>query len=440
MSGSVGDSGRVGAIAALVPRAGLPRWLALGLLTILVGWVVRSAMSTLAIVATSMSLPDALCKDFSQQWTMGRAALVGADPYTPTVVLASRYVSAAEGRSLPFPSPYPPGAVLFGAPFACVDYSIACAVWGVLEIALLVWLVTSVTIGLSSYGRIAFFIAALAWTPTCAEMQYGQVNLLVTALLWAAAGGGRAAGGFGGIAVALKLSGAPLLAMWALRGEVHRALVAVVVAVGLTVAAVGWTGTSSSLVWATSVLPTVGEHFRGSEYNIAPSAIAWRLFAGTGGTVVEGESRAAVIDLGAAGASIASAAVTAALGAVALGCGWGVRRRAHGVALMILIGAFSTPVAWSHTPVAAIPALGLLVRSKHRFSVGLAALGVVLAQSPSHLLHELVADLSGAMAPFLHGLPTLGALTIGLALWLDDRWSPAPAAGYDEPPPGADLA
>ena len=89
------------------------------------------AFSNLRLILHTFDVPDIYHKDFLNNYVIGRAALLGIQPYQNISDLGYRFVGPGIGTVFPHPSPYPPPSMLLFAPFSLLPYPRAAIAWPV---------------------------------------------------------------------------------------------------------------------------------------------------------------------------------------------------------------------------------------------------------------------------------------------------------------------
>lgn len=279
-------------------------------------------------------------------------------------LLDGGHLYAADDPATGLPFTYPPFAALLMAGLALLPLPVSAALWaatGVLALALVVHVVRP---DLAPWAVLGVCVAALALEPVRETLTFGQVNLLLMALVVVDLLGPRRrwSGALVGLAAAVKLT--PLVFVVLLlgtgrRGDAARAVVAVVGAgvVGALVAP------RSSWDYWTSVL--ADPERPGSPAfatNQSVSGVLARALGGPAPTLLW---------------LIVAGAVS--LGVLALGCVWWRRGDpALGVGLAAVAMLLASPISWSHHWVWALPvALVLLERGPRWAAAGWAAVFVL---------------------------------------------------------------
>jgi len=189
-------------------------------------------------------------RDFVQEYMLGRAVLLGVNPYLSQPQLAAQVFTPAVGAVLNHPVPHPPLVALLSTPLARLSYPVASLMWLALSLVCAALTVTLVGRGrgASTATTALVFALFLLWPPLMNELVYGQLNLPLATLLtgaWLAERSGRSrlAGGLLAVAAALKLYPAVMAAVFLLQRR-RQAVLWFVVVFGLlalaTTAALGW--------------------------------------------------------------------------------------------------------------------------------------------------------------------------------------------------------
>jgi len=316
-------------------------------------------------------------RDFLQEYTLARAVADRIDPYLPTEVLAARYLGSLPHRVFPHPTPHPPPVGLLLLPLALFDYSTAALIWLGIELACLI--VAVHLIGRALHVRLPMQatcgIAALlfTWYPFVVELTLGQLMVPMLALLagaWLALRRGRSMlmGMLTGLAILLKPVPWPVLLLF-VWGKDRSALFGATAVILIGYIAAGLAiGLDKFARYFTAVLPLVNQIYHAHAWNISVFSIGWRLFEGTGSSVLEGIVAPPAIH-SAGAASLVSVALPCF---VLLAACFALRRqRALDVSLgvMLCISILVSPISWNHYLVlAVIPAAQVihwLIR--HRF-------------------------------------------------------------------------
>ncbi len=330
-------------------------------LTVVLRWLLLLSILVLGGVGLylgvlSLALPYVYMKDFIQEYLLGRATLEAVNPYLPLPELAERFIEALPTPIFPHPTPHPPFVALIALPLGFLTYQQAAIVWFLFELAL---------IGTSTYlllkiqlkkvpltTLVLTFFVSLAWYPFREEIVTGQLMSLILALVtatWWAVEEERfgLAGIFLGLSMALKLMGWPILIYFLIRKNWS-----VVVAAGITVVvahviAALILGPSTVLFYYLHVGSEVSSLYRAYAFNFSLWTLGWRLFEGTGATVILGLSAPPFIFIPSLAPPVSFFVV---LGFVVLGIGWAIRTKEYAAALAILVCVtiLANPVTWGH--------------------------------------------------------------------------------------------
>lgn len=376
--------------------------------------------------------------DLTQEYLMARALLGGASPYDPQIDLARRFApelarlaASTPALTLSHPTPHPPAAGLVVAPLGLLGFQEARAVWLGLQLLCLA-LIARWLAGRSRFWPLVL-AALIAWPPAMVDLNYGQLTTFVATLAFGAwvsnrRGDARLAGICIGLAAAVKLYPAALLAYWVIRREWRAVAYGCGTALGLTLAAVALIGRDATVSYLSTGLPAVNIYL-GAEGNASLVGAVTRTFAGNGAI-------APLID-----APALVAPVSAVLGVVLVALTGRAIARAptpeQGYVLAICCVLLVTPVVWLHYflllvwPIRVI-VLRLVRRGWPPHPTNAALLAVLLV-SVEPLIWARLLDLAlpsavgqhDALLSPLAGLPFL-APTLGTAvLWLILRHSAA---------------
>jgi len=282
-----------------------------------------------------------------------RSFLSGRDVY------AGRF--GADGGGLPFT--YPPLALLVFVPLALLASSSAAAVamFVVSGGALVVCVRRSQEYALPQRPMSWWSTVALAGAasylvePVRTTLGLGQINLVLLALVLGVDAAGRRAAGVGaGLAAAVKVTPALLVAAQAVRGD-RRAFVRGVVAFAAC------TGLAAALAPAAS-----WQYF---------SSLMWQPSRAGGVAYIGNQSLRGVWERAGAGHSVAAWALSSA--AVLAVATWAVRRHRQDAWLALTIAAVAgllvSPISWTHHWVWALPVAAVGVRHRHRHALATAS-------------------------------------------------------------------
>jgi len=304
-------------------------------------------------------------KDFLQEYLLARAVADGTHPYLPIWVLAERYLGALPNAVFYHPTPHPPTVGVLFLPLSALDYPTAAAVWLGLEIACLVaavWLLgRAAGARMSIPGVLATATALLAWYPVREDLILGQlmlVLLLLVAGARAALLSGRAVVGgvLVGLAVLVKPIPWPLLLLFTLRRD-WRALGASLSTIAIGYAVSTWAvGLGPAVAYLREVLPGVAYAYRAHAWNISAWSLGWRMFDGTGSSVLAGID-APPLARSAPAALVVSAGVPIVV--LLLSCLIARKQRDPDASFGVMVCAsiLVSPISWGHYLVlAAVPA------------------------------------------------------------------------------------
>src|SRR4030065_1860541 len=153
---------------------------------LLVGAVILMGLARLRITLILLALSENFKeRDILQIYLMAKGLVSGLNPYLPVDVLAEKFIGSFP--YFPHPAPYPPiNAILF-IPLLALNFKNAMLAWYVFDVislgaipSMLVYLWRErFTWG----GAIFMFFLLLAWFPFMADLEVGQLSVLLTLLL-----------------------------------------------------------------------------------------------------------------------------------------------------------------------------------------------------------------------------------------------------------------
>ncbi len=327
--------------------------------------LVQNTNSAFFVVRDSFSPPTLYQKDFLQEYVLGRALLTGVAPYQPVGQLAQQFGIQTDARLFPHATPHPMMMGLLGIPFAYFSYEQAARLWWMF--CLLGWCYAAFLFclwwnGAWNGGKATGWwwwalLLGFAWDPLAEDAQVGQINvILLVLLLWAwrsLAHRQDLAGGVSlGMALALKMTGWPIVLFLCLRQRWRAALAATAVfalAQFLMLGKLGWGG---FLHYYQNVAPAVTAFYRNYDANISLWTVMPRFFAGTGTSELEGVRAAPLIPWAFGGKLAWFAPLLVLL--------WGLWRTRKmndfelAFGLLVTLSLILNPVAWHHYLVMAL--------------------------------------------------------------------------------------
>ncbi len=384
---------------------------------------IQLVVATVGLLGT----PDALRRDFTQDYLWARAAAAGVDPYQPLPVLADRFLGDVPTAVFPHPTPHPPTIGLFFLPLAAFDLYTASIIWLGVELAGLAAFVA--VLGVHWRLRRPWLLALIVplilmnWVAMTGEIGTGQMTvpiLLCVTLAWYALARGRSflSGLFLGLALCLKPIVAPVALVYLLRRDT-RALAGMaaplLLALALAVALIGWPPIAS---WPAAA-SQVNRDYGAVVHNISVWALGQKLFAGVGSTAVLTVTAPPLVDARPAAFAVPALLIAAYL-AFAVAVTRRVKEPADAVGMLCCFGILLSPIVWDCYLVVALQPMALIIRwlVVHRLprrETYLAfAFGLVLLL-PTSVWVALAAALDGKPAPEGQAV-ALSALPVTLTL------------------------
>jgi hypothetical protein len=408
---------------------------------LLVFLVVLLGFANLRLSLVSLKRPFVYRKDFIQEYLLVQAVVNDVDPYLPLPELAARFLEPLPNPVLQHPTPHPPVVALLSLPLKLLDYQKAAAAWLVFEIVcyvvavffLLRWFDLQPGLALVLFS--AFVI--LGWIPLGVELITGQLMmallLLLTGAWLALRDGDEILGGILlGLTIALKLIAWPIVILLVFERQWRAILVTVVVTAVANLAAGLLMGLDRVLYFYLEVGGPVSALYHAYEDNFSVWTVGWRVFEGTGSSVVEGINAPPLIQsLGLA--RIVSIGLPLAV--LAIGVLLAIRARSYDTAfgILVCVSILVSPVAWRHYLVLclipfAIVVHSLATRNWPRRVTNLSLVLALLLFIPRSTLDSIMLALSGndpAHVPFLIALlsylPAVALLGLIALLWHLDR-------------------
>ncbi len=245
------------------------------------------AIKTLLDSFAALKSPLVFRKDFLQDYLIALAQLDGQLVYQPINKLAARFVET-QGLDLFYhPTPHPPSLLPYLLPFGLTSYSVAAAIWLLLELLCLLLIArhlqTILSLSLKSMGVVFLFL--LCARPIYVELVLGQIGLLLAVLvcrLLSSIEHGRSteAGVLLGLSMSIKFFGAPILLYLLLKRQWRTLFASAAVFLSSCAAFIGLQDFNSFLGYFTQVVPRVSQLYRLDEHNQSLWTIGTRLFQG----------------------------------------------------------------------------------------------------------------------------------------------------------------
>ena len=406
-------------------------------------WLV---VATLAVLVwgpgffDSLRPPRELILDFFQEWASARNAMAGLPVYSPQSVALEKHLgyrlSGDETFWLEW-NAHPPTSVLLIMPLAVLDYPEAFLTWNLISLALLtasLWLIVrELQLPFSPWWLLPLVTALLAANPFRQQVNQGQLNLVLLALLtgaWSAhrRGDSSRAGALLGAATAIKLFPGFLFLYFAARRD-GKCLAAGAASFALLTGLTLWVLSPAAYRdYVEVVLPQVVV-FRDWWANVSLWGFWHKLFDGSSGHVVP----SAHLPLVAKWGSIVSALIVAGLVA------WTSRRartpseRDAAFSLAIVGMLLASPIAWDHYFLLLLIPLAVFWRQLPEGGAwrwSLLAMLVLLSLNPKLVWDRTIAgpgELQGGVAQPIHAITVLAyqcyallalfLLGLCLALW-----------------------
>ena len=345
----------------------------------------------------SLERPNIYRKDFLQEYLLARATADGRNPYLPVPELAQEYIGDVAVPLFPHPTPHPPPAGLLTYPLAFIPYERAATVWLVVETLLLAvavfTLLRIVSAKVPSIGVVLVFsVAAITTSPVWTDLILGQLMIPVLLLLsgcWLCLKQKKdaSAGFLLGLSLGLKLMGIPILLFLAIQRRWNAVASAVITTAGTYLLCVLMVGLGPVLDYYFKVSKLMLPLYRAAAPNISLWTLGWRVFEGTGSSVIV-LLQAPPLIYSPATASLVSVILPVVVLALGLWVAIGVKDESLAFAMMVCLSIVVHPIAWNHYLVLmAIPMLTAgqkiaLQGFPGRQCIVLICLGMILGMPP----------------------------------------------------------
>jgi hypothetical protein len=343
---------------------------------VLVGLVVLMGLARLRIILVLLVSPATyLQRDILQEYLMAKALLTGVNPYLPLNELAQIFI--VKFPFLPHPAPYPPFVAVLFIPLAWFSHNSAIIVWFIFEMVCLSAIACMLTIlwkGRVDWVRAIFILfLLLSWYPVMVDLLYGQLTILLTALLLAALvllkkDHKIMAGLLIGLTVAIKVITWPLIIYFALRKDWRMLLSSSITALGLNLIALIVLGIGPITDYYLRVTMQVSIIYHSFLKNYSLWSIGYRFFEGTrpiGGDYISAPplinlpNLALLVSAGLAGAFLLAGLI------------WAIRSKDREIAYSILVCVIVavSPISWDHYYVMIIISLVVMMHQlvKNKF-------------------------------------------------------------------------
>ena len=263
--------------------------------SVLVGLIVFLGILKLRILILWLGFPNTYNdRDILQEYLMGKALINGVNPYLTSSELVLKFIGVLP--YYPHPAPYPPFVILLSIPLALINVNKFVTVWFIIELAFLAAIVSMLTIlwkGRLDWIRAVFlFFILLAWDSVVSDLFWGQLSILITALLLAALLALKnnhkyLAGVIIGFTLAIKLITWPLVVYLLLKKDWRTAISSCLTALGLNLVALCVVGIGPFMDYYLRVSTQVIKVWHGYMVNFSLWSIGYRLFEGMGSPIMK---------------------------------------------------------------------------------------------------------------------------------------------------------
>ena len=342
-------------------------------LMVIMRYVLLCAVSALGVIRLRVIIlllasPGSLLdRDTLTYYLMGKAVIAGLNPYLPLNELALKFVGSSS--FLPHPAPCTPTMAILSVPIALFSFSDSVVIWLGVELFLLAAIACMLTVlwngRLHWLGAILLFLGLLAWYPVMVDLLFGQLSILLTALLLAALLFLRKdqkilAGILIGFTVGIKIITWPLIVYFALKKDWRSFFSSSLTVVGLNLIATLVIGIRPIIDYYFGITMQVSAIYYSFLKNYSLWSIGYRLFNGTQPISGDYISAPPLINLPKV-APLVSAGLAIAF--LIVGFIWSIRSKDKEIAFSIVacVIVAVSPIAWDHYYIIIIISLGVLL-------------------------------------------------------------------------------
>ena len=324
--------------------------------SILISLIIFLGILKLRFLILWLGFPDTyINRDILQEYLMGKALINGVNPYLASSELVLKFIGVLP--YYPHPAPYPPFLALLSIPLALINVNKLVTVWFIIELAFLATIACMLTIlwkGRIDWIRAVFLILILlAWDSVVSDLYWGQLSILITALLLAALlalknNHKTLAGVIIGFTLAIKLITWPLVIFLLLKKDWRTTISSCLTALGLNLVALCVIGVGPFMDYYLRVSAQVIKVWHGYILNFSLWSIGYRLFEGMRSPIMWDIFRVPpIINLQWASPLISIGIV---LGFLLFGLIWAIRSIELETAFSILVCVIIaiSPVSWDH--------------------------------------------------------------------------------------------
>ncbi len=380
------------------------------------GLLASIGLYNLLAVSVSIAKSASRWRDLNQDWLLAKALVAHLDPNTSLTALASQ-LGYDFGSGWPnCPTPHPPTLGLLLLPMNWLSYAMASQIWLFVSVALLG--ATVLVLGKMSNISIRPFVgpavtlALILWNSVYADLQWGQVNILLTfvfAIMVLAVQRGQSyiAGIFLGITFLIKPFAWPIVLFLAFRRQWHILIPAITTtAIGYAITTV-IIGPSAMIRYFLSTGPAVHAVWHNHSWNISLASVGTRLFDGVLKPNPSGGSPLPIAPIAYWPEVAHILEIIIPLFVLIIGL-WTVRNLpvAQAIGVLLCVSILISPIAWDHYLVLCLIPLAL---SYQRLTRGFIAISVLLA-----LNYNALVDLFPAATAYIPLMFSLVVIEIAL--------------------------
>jgi hypothetical protein len=337
--------------------------------------IVIMGLARLRIILLLLVSPSSYTeRDILQEYLMGKALLAGINPYLPLNELAEKFIG--QFPYLLHPSPHPPFIAFLSIPFTILRVEQVIIAWFIIEMLCLL-LIAEMLIYLwkgqiNLRWTIFVFFLLLAWYTVYVDLLYGQLTLLLAAILLGILLALRKdkkilAGALTGLTIAIKMFTWPLILYYAIKKDWRIFISSCMTVIGLNLIGVLGMGIGPVLEYYMKVTFQVSALYHSFLKNYSLWSIGYRFFAGTR-PIGEGYVYAPPLVYLPKIAPYISAVL--AITFLIIGLIWATRSRNKEIAysILILVIVVVSPISWDHYYVLITISMAVLLLALSRAS------------------------------------------------------------------------
>ncbi len=300
--------------------------------------------------------PQMYQKDYTQEYLLAKAILSNMDPYQSVEKLGALFLSTTPVSLFPHPTPHPPPVIFIALPFGLLPYEQSQIAWFIFEAILfcvIIWqLMVTLPITIKTRYIILAIFAEIPILHFWEELAHGQLMLLILLLLIGAWKKLRRrqdllGGVLLGLAIALKLIAWPTMILLICGRRWRAIFTATISLIAVNILAILIIGSPRVVEYYSEISGLVWSFYKSHIGNFSIFSIGWRLFEGTGSTILLGPQSPPILKAPAIAGLVSILCVTLWL---VIGLTAAIKARSFDFAFGITtcVSVLASPITWSH--------------------------------------------------------------------------------------------